>query len=352
MTYSVTRSLAIFILSFAVCGLATAATAADCPGNPDAIGTSRTIVVDPTEHTRVGAMSYAEMLPLADKEMVLTLDDGPIAPYTGKILDILASECVHATYFIVGDMARHRPDLVQRAYREGHTIGTHSMSHPYRFRALSFEKAKAQIDDGIEATTAALGEAKDLAPFFRFPGFGNTESSEEYLASRGIMVWSADIPADDWTHIGPREIVRRALTRLEQKGKGVLLLHDIHPATVAALPMLLKELKERGYHIVHVVPASKDNPKTETTPEAWLVPDRRRYAATQGLALSEVQSLNTDFLSRHSSEDLCSLKAMTGRSWLLSARHSPRHSSASRHSSMSRMARARAGHADRWDRWW
>jgi hypothetical protein len=174
------------------------------------------------------------------------------------------------------------------------------------------------------------------------------------------MVWSADFPADDWTHIGPREIVRRALARLEHKGKGVLLLHDIHPATVAALPILLKELKARGYHIVHVVPASKDNPKTETTPEAWLVPDRRRYAATQELgqlALSEVQSLNTDFLSRHSPEDLCSLKAMTGRPWTLAARHSPRHSSSrsssvSRNSSMSRMARARSGHWDRWDRWW
>ena len=76
---------------------------AECPGNPDALGTSRTIVVDPREHVRIGTMDYAETLPLADREVVLTFDDGPIPPYTGKVLDILAAECVKATYFIVGD---------------------------------------------------------------------------------------------------------------------------------------------------------------------------------------------------------------------------------------------------------
>ena len=101
---------------------------AECPGNPDALGTSRTIVVDPREHIRIGTMDYAETLPLRDREVVLTFDDGPIPPYTGKVLDILAAECVKATYFIVGTMAREYPALVRRAYAEGHTIGTHSMT--------------------------------------------------------------------------------------------------------------------------------------------------------------------------------------------------------------------------------
>ena len=79
------------------------ASAGECPGNPDALGTSRTIVVDPREHIRIGTMDYAETLPLVDREVVLTFDDGPIPPYTGKVLDILAAECVKATYFIVGD---------------------------------------------------------------------------------------------------------------------------------------------------------------------------------------------------------------------------------------------------------
>ena len=55
-------------------------------------------------------------------------------------------------------MAKEYPALVRRVYDEGHTIGTHSMTHPFRFRALSVERGNAQIDDGIAATAAALGD--------------------------------------------------------------------------------------------------------------------------------------------------------------------------------------------------
>ena len=179
-----------------------AAKAGECPGNPNAIGTSRTIVVDPREHIRIGTMDYAETLPLADQEVVLTFDDGPIPPYTNKILDILAAECVKATYFIVGEMAREYPALVRRVYDAGHTVGTHSMTHPIRFRALSVERGNAQIDDGIAATAAALGDPDKVAPFFRFPGFGHTAAAHEHAAARGLMVWGADVPADDWHKLG------------------------------------------------------------------------------------------------------------------------------------------------------
>ena len=222
------RIVSLLAVSLALCGSVAVAAAAECPGNPDALGTSRTIVVDPREHVRIGTMDYAETLPLVDREVVLTFDDGPIPPYTGKVLDILAAECVKATYFIVGTMAREYPALVRRAYDEGHTIGTHSMTHPIRFRALSVERGNAQIDDGIAATAAALGDPDKLAPFFRFPGFGHTAAAHEHAASRGLMVWGADVPADDWHKLGPHEVARRAVQRLEYKGKGILLLHDIH----------------------------------------------------------------------------------------------------------------------------
>ena len=78
------------------------------------------------------------------------------------------------------------------------------------------------------------------------------------------MVWGADVPADDWHKLGPREVARRAVQRLEYKGKGILLLHDIHQRTVEALPLILEELKARGFRIVHVVPASAERPATVT----------------------------------------------------------------------------------------
>src|SRR2546426_704561 len=85
------------------------AAAADCPGHPDALGVSRTIAVDPREHSLLGAHQYRESLPLNNREVVLTFDDGPLQPYTPRILDILASECVKATFFMVGRMARAYP---------------------------------------------------------------------------------------------------------------------------------------------------------------------------------------------------------------------------------------------------
>src|SRR5262249_4792490 len=80
--------------------------AANYPGHPDALGTSRALAIDPAQYRRIGLMQYSDSLPLADKEVVLTFDDGPILPYSNQILDILASQCVKATYFLVGEMSR------------------------------------------------------------------------------------------------------------------------------------------------------------------------------------------------------------------------------------------------------
>jgi len=255
--------------------------AADCPGKPDALGTSRTLVVDPTEHIRLGMMQYPETLPLADHEVVLTFDDGPLPAYTNRVLDVLASECVKATYFLVGRMSKAYPDMVRKIYAAGHTIGTHSNSHPYTFHRMPVQQAEAEVEGGIEAAAAALGDRNLVAPFFRIPGLMRGETIERYLASRSLMTWSADFPADDWKHISAKEIVARALQRIEARGRGMLLLHDIQPATALAMPTILSELKRRGYRIVHVVPATPDRAKTATLPSQWLVRNSGRWPAPQ-----------------------------------------------------------------------
>src|SRR5580765_7500261 len=234
-----------------------AAAAEPCAGNPDALGTSRVLSISPTEFKRIGSMQYSNTLPLNDHEVVITFDDGPIPPYSNAILDTLASQCVKATYFLVGEMARAYPSIVRRIYNAGHTIGTHSQNHPFAFQRLSTEKAERQVETGIESVDAALGDPKAISPFFRIPGLGRPNAIESYLASKSLVTWSADVVADDWKRIGAREIVRRAMRRLEEKGRGILLLHDIHPATALAVPVLLKELKERGYRVVQVVAAGE-----------------------------------------------------------------------------------------------
>ncbi|MCK1391233.1 polysaccharide deacetylase family protein [Bradyrhizobium sp. 1] len=250
---------------------APAAVAAECPGHPDALGTSRTLVVDPHEHPRIGTMQYRETLPLKDHEVVLTFDDGPLPKYSNQILKMLDDECIKATFFIIGEQAKANPEGVRKLVAAGHTVGTHSMTHPLTMDRMPLDKAEAQINGGIEWTSAAMTDPSKLAPFFRIPGLMRADAVENLLISRGIQVWSADFPADDWRHVSSDRVYQLAMQRLEAKGKGILLLHDIQPRTVAALPKIIRDLKARGYRIVHVVPATADLPATPTTAVEWLL---------------------------------------------------------------------------------
>ena len=128
------RGVLFFVVWLAGCA---AALAEPCAGNPGALGTSRVLTVSPNDFRRIGSMQYAQSLPLKDHEVVLTFDDGPIPPYSNEILDTLASQCVKATYFLVGEMARAYPSIVRRLYNAGHTIGTHSQKSSVCFSAAA-----------------------------------------------------------------------------------------------------------------------------------------------------------------------------------------------------------------------
>ncbi len=246
--------------------------AQSCPGNPDALGTSRTITVDPAAFPRIGTIQYRDTLPLKDHEVLITLDDGPIPPYTNRILDLLAEQCVKVTYFLVGEMAANYPDLVRRIYNAGHTIGTHSLHHPFHFGSMGLARIEREVGGGIASVQAAAGDPRVVSPFFRIPGLARSPELESYLASKSLAVWSADQVADDWFKgVTAAQIVRKAISRLEEKDhRGVLLLHDIHPATALALPALLKELKAKGYRIVQAVAAGE---RPQSVPELPAVAD-------------------------------------------------------------------------------
>ncbi|MEJ2625367.1 MAG: polysaccharide deacetylase family protein [Pseudolabrys sp.] len=221
------------------------------------IGTSRTIVADASLPRDIGLMQFKTTLPLKDHEVVLTFDDGPVHTYTPRVLDILAKNCVKATFFIVGQQATAYPALVRRAYNDGNSIGTHSEHHPLTFNRMAAPAVAREVEDGIAAVQAAIGNPRAVAPFFRVPGLKISKTVDKFLAAHSLMDWSADAVADDWRHgITPAKIVKLAMARIAARDhRGVLLLHDIRPATVAALPRLLAELKAHGYRIVHVVPA-------------------------------------------------------------------------------------------------
>jgi peptidoglycan-N-acetylglucosamine deacetylase len=268
-----------FIVALFVCivgGVSVSASAETCPGNPDALGTSRVLTINPDEFTLLGTMQYEQTLPLKDHEVVITFDDGPLPPYTNIILDALASHCVKATYFLVGQMAHAYPSVVRRIYNEGHTIGTHSQRHPH-FERLSMQRVEREVDGGINSVTAALGDAKALSPFFRIPYLGRTNAIERFLERKQLVTWSADVDTNDWWRgSSPGAIVQRTMRRLNANGRGIILMHDIHRRTAMALPMLLNELKANGYNVVHVM-AAGERPKS--------IPELMALPASDGRAL-------------------------------------------------------------------
>jgi peptidoglycan-N-acetylglucosamine deacetylase len=121
------QNLGFFTVAFLAAAIACnsdLARAEDCPNKPDALGTSRILTVDPGRYPRIGAMEHAAALPLSDKEIVLTFDDGPVPRYTNQILDILAAQCVSATFFLVGRngpcaSSDSSPNFRGRSYHRG-----------------------------------------------------------------------------------------------------------------------------------------------------------------------------------------------------------------------------------------
>jgi peptidoglycan-N-acetylglucosamine deacetylase len=232
--------------------------AAPCPGNADALGTARILAVDATTAPRVGRKHFRDTLALAPKEVVLTFDDGPESGTTARVLDALKRECVRASFFLLGRSALAHPELARRALAEGHTVAHHTFSHPLLDR-MPTAAAEAEIDRGFAAVDAALYGRSDRAPrtpFFRFPGFASSPPLLERLERRGIVVFGADLWAADWNPMSPEQQLHLVLGRVEANHGGIVLFHDTKKQTAAMLPGFLRELKLRGYRIVHVVPAS------------------------------------------------------------------------------------------------
>jgi peptidoglycan/xylan/chitin deacetylase (PgdA/CDA1 family) len=234
-----------------------AAAAEPCPGHPDALGTERVLAVDANTTPRVGRKSFPDTLPLQRKELVLTFDDGPWPGTTPKVLDALKNECARATFFLLGRNVAANPAIARRELAEGHSLGHHTFSHPL-LNHMTPAKAEAEIDRGIAADELALyGQRRNepSTPFFRFPGFASNSALLDRLQARHIVVFGADVWASDWLPMSSTQELQLILARIERIGSGIVLFHDTKAQTAAMLPAFLRELKRRGFRIVHVVPA-------------------------------------------------------------------------------------------------
>jgi peptidoglycan/xylan/chitin deacetylase (PgdA/CDA1 family) len=223
---------------------------------PGGMGLSRIVEIDTTGGPGFGFEHFKQYDFLREKEVVLTFDDGPWPQNTPAVLKDLADECLKATFFEIGEHAVWHPEITKQVVEAGQTVGTHTWSHkdlaknPY---ASDLEKAKQEIEMGISAVHMAAAGAP-VAPFFRFPDLQHPPQLLAYLGERNIATFSTDIDSFDFKIHKPEQVIKSVMTKLEKRGKGIILMHDFQHGTAEAMPELIRQLKAGGYKVVHMVP--------------------------------------------------------------------------------------------------
>ncbi len=230
--------------------------------NPNALGISRTVMVDTTGGPGFGLDHFKQFDFLADHEVVLTFDDGPWPVNTPAVLKALADECTTGIFFSIGKHATYHPEILRQVAAAGHVVGVHTWSHAnLNGKKMTDESAKDELEKGFSAVKFALGT--NPAPFFRFPQLQHRPSAVAYLGNRNVAMFSCDVDSFDFRSKDADQVVNTVMTGLDKKGKGIILMHDFQKNTALALPTLLRRLKAGGYKVV----AMKPKGTLDTLPE-------------------------------------------------------------------------------------
>ena len=164
---------------------------------------------------------------MPDKVVALTFDDGPHGTLTPRVLDILRDNNVKGTFFMQGCNVKAHPQVVRRMVNEGHEVGNHTWNHVYLSK-VPREKAESQL----QSTNEAIRNACGVVPVVSFT----------------TVRW--DVDTNDWRKPGSSVVAARAVNGA--KPGSIILVHDIHASTVAAVDAIVKGLKNRGYELVTV----------------------------------------------------------------------------------------------------
>ena len=208
-------------------------------------------------------LSYnIDQIGAANKKIALSFDDGPDPRWTPKILDILKEKNAPGVFFVIGDEANRRPDILQREYAEGHEVGNHTFTHP-KFDEISHTQIRWELNLTQRLIESTLGVKSIL---FRPPyGIDHQPEYAEEVAQlplaqdMGYLIVGQRIDPDDWSMpdgknpLPAKDIVASVL-RQADKGN-IILLHDgggERAQTVAALPQIIDALRAKGYQFVSV----------------------------------------------------------------------------------------------------
>ncbi len=190
---------------------------------------------------------------VAPDAVALTFDDGPMPGSTDRVLDVLGELDVHATFFCVGRNAREHPDLLARIRAEGHSIGSHSLTHPHPAHLTTAEVRRGSSTEGRRAVSDALGADTVL---FRPPHGHLSLPSALVLRRLRLRPWLWTVDPEDWR---PGATPGRVSEVASTAAAGdVVLLHDWveqpwapealdRSATIAALPGVVRSIRKRGF---------------------------------------------------------------------------------------------------------
>ena len=173
--------------------------------------------------------------------VALTFDDGP-SVYTEGLLDILQEHEVQVTFFILGQSARIQSETVSRIFAEGHQIGNHTWNHP-NLTQLSDELIQQQIQQTDDIVTQVIGQPTQHLR----PPYGAYNDRVMAVSGLPIIFWKVD-PLD-WKDRDAEIVAARII---ESPAGAIILAHDIHKTTVAAVPAIIEALHKRGIHFVTV----------------------------------------------------------------------------------------------------
>jgi peptidoglycan/xylan/chitin deacetylase (PgdA/CDA1 family) len=181
------------------------------------------------------------------KTVALTFDDGPWVGQTAQVLDILAAENVKATFFMNGVRIRMQPELARRVVIEGHLVGNHTQTHLRLGRATP-SQVVYQLTAGRDTIRTYTGV---VARYFRAPGGTVTPVVRREAQKLGerVIGWSVD--PKDWQKAPAGKIANRVVGAV--RPGAIVLLHDgggDRSRTIAALPEIIRRLKEMGYRFV------------------------------------------------------------------------------------------------------
>lgn len=186
-------------------------------------------------------------VPVSDKYIAITFDDGPHPKNTPRLLDMLRARNIKATFYVVGSNVDLNPQIVRRTVAEGHEIGNHSYTH----RLLS-KASDSQIRDELTRCRDAVFRAADVQPHTVRPPYGGLlQRQREWVHAEfgyPTILWAVD-PLD-WKRPGPSVVCSRILA--STTAGSIILAHDLHGQTVDAMPATLDGLLQRGFKFVTV----------------------------------------------------------------------------------------------------